>query len=106
MAQQFIGVYATNEKVPSLGEFPRPMARRKRLWFVWETSEGKYKVQALNAVFQPMAEPRFISPREFGERFVPETECTAAPEGFVRPAQAEAPPVDAAGDSLPDLFLG
>lgn len=109
MAQQFIGVYATNEKTPSPGEFPRPMARRKRLWFVWETSEGKYKVQALNAVFQPMAAARLISPREFGERFVPETDCNAVPEGDTRPvstAAETARPVDAEGASLPDLFLG
>lgn len=106
MAQKFIGVYATSEKAPSLGEFPRPMVKRKRLWFVWETSEGKYKVQALNAVFQPMAEARFISLREFEERFTLEKDCGAAPEGYVSPVAAADPSAFGVGaGALPDLFM-
>lgn len=81
MGQEFLGVYATNEAAPSLGDFPRPLGRRKRLWFVWETPEGRYKVQALNAVCQPMAVPRVIAPGEFQQRYTPEPECPAMPEG-------------------------
>jgi len=102
MAQQYIGVYATHEKAPSLGEFPRPMGTRKRLWFVWEMPEGKHKVQALNAVFQPMAEPRIIPSKEFLARFVYQPDCFYAPEGAVHP---NIQGVDLVGSALPDLFL-
>lgn len=102
MGQQFIGVYATSERAPSIGDFPRPMGKRKRLWFVWETPEGRYKVQALNAAHQPMAEPRIVSGREFESRFAHEADCDAVPEGHVRPAPAQA---DAAHTPLPDLFM-
>lgn len=101
MGQQFIGVYATSETAPYLGDYPRPAGKRKRLWFVWETPEGRYKVQALNAAHQPMAEPRTISVREFEDRFTLEEGCVAAPEGYVSPSAA---PVDAAREQLPDLF--
>lgn len=102
MAQQYVGVYATHEKAPPLGEFPRPLGMRKRLWFVWELPEGKYKVQALNAALQPMTEPRIIPSKEFSARFVYEPECFAAPEGLVHPNLQG---VDLVGASLPDLFL-
>lgn len=82
MDQEFLGVYATNEAAPSLGDFPRPLGRRKRLWFVWETPEGRYKVQALNAVCQPMAAPRVIALGEFQQRYTPEPRCPAMPEGY------------------------
>lgn len=103
MAQQYIGVYATQEKGPSIGEFPRPTSARKRLWFVWELPESKYKVQALNAVFQPMSEPRVIPAREFAARFTHESEHLHVPEGYAHPT---AQGLDAAGASLPDLFFG
>lgn len=102
MGQQFIGVYATNEKAPSIGDYPRPMGKRKRLWFVWETSEGKYKVQALNAAHQPMAEPRVISDREFESRFILEEGCAVVPEGYVPPGPS---PEETARAPLPDLFM-
>lgn len=102
MAQQYIGVYATQEKTPSLGEFPRPMGTRKRLWFVWEMPEGMHKVQTLNAAFQPMAEPRIIPSKEFLARFVFEPGCLCAPEGFVYPNLQGADRTDSA---FSDLFL-
>ena len=102
MAQQYIGVYATHEKMPALGEFPRPLGTRKRLWFVWEMPEEKYKVQALNAARQPMAEPRVIPATEFKSRFVYEPNCFLAPEGHVHP---NIQGMDVSGDSLPDLFF-
>ena len=82
MLPRFLGVYATQEKAPSMGEFPRPAGKRKRLWFVWEAPEDKYKVQALNAVQQPMAEPQVISAKEFEGRFVFEPDCAAVPEAY------------------------
>ncbi len=87
--QRFIGVYATSEMPSTLGASHRPMIRRKRLWFVWEMDDGKYRVQPLNAIHAPMAEPRVISPREFENRFTAETECEAVPAGYV-PEGAEA----------------
>ena len=99
---QFIGVYATNEMPSTLGASHRPMVKRKRLWFVWELEDGKYKVQPLNAIHAPMAEPRLISGREFTHRFVEEPNCYAVPERFVpegqegeQPApESEAPTVE------------
>ena len=102
MAQHYIGVYATKEKAPAIGEFPRPMGVRKRLWFAWEMTDGNYKVQALNAAHQPMAEPRIITAKEFSARFTYETECFAAPEGCSHPSLQG---MDAAAP-LSDLFLG
>jgi hypothetical protein len=101
MGQEFLGVYATDEMVPSLGDFPRPLGKRKRLWFVWETSEGRYKVQALNAVHQPMADARVIANAEFEQRFAPEPGCAAVPEGYVKPHDPEE---ECPASPLPDLF--
>lgn len=101
MGQEFMGVYATSEAAPTLGEYVRPAGRRKRLWFVWKTSDGCYIAQALNAICQPMAKPRAITFREFELRFTPECGCPAVPEGYGAPAEAaqcrESSP-------LPDLF--
>lgn len=101
MSQEFLGVYATNEAAPSLGDFPQPLGKRKRLWFVWETAEGRFKVQALNAVHQPMADARIIAISEFEQRFLPEPACLAMPEEYAKPHGSEeacpSPP-------LPDLF--
>ncbi|MDR3074040.1 MAG: hypothetical protein LBV01_04885 [Deltaproteobacteria bacterium] len=108
MVQHFIGVYATQEKMPVMSEFPRPVGKRKRLWFVWETPEGKYKVQPLNAVYRPMGEARVITGREFDSRFTAEPDCAAVPEGYAPPkghAPPGATPLDAAFSSLPDLFM-
>lgn len=105
MGQEFIGVYASSERAPSLGDFPRPVAKRKRLWFVWETPEGKYKVQPLNAAHLPMGEARMVSAREFEGRFSPEKGCDAVPEGYQRPGEDAAASLDAGGASLPDLFM-
>ena len=102
MAQQYIGVYATNEKSPAVGDFPRPLGTRKRLWFVWEMPEGNYKVQSLNAAHQPMSEPRIVTSKEFSGRFKYEAECFLAPEGAVHPQKQGA---DAVSPALPDLFL-
>ncbi|GHV52988.1 hypothetical protein FACS1894206_02800 [Deltaproteobacteria bacterium] len=96
MADQFIGVYATNEQAPSSGEFPRNAGKRKRLWFAWETPEGRYKVQALNAILQPMAKERFVTRNEFTLRFKLEKECPAVPEGYV----GSTPPAAVQADAL------
>lgn len=101
MSQEFLGVYATNEVAPSLGDFPRPLGKRKRLWFVWETAEGCFKVQALNAVHQPMADARVIAVSEFEQRFLPEPSCLAVPEGHAKP---QGPEGASPASPLPDLF--
>ena len=101
MAQQYIGVYATNERSPAVGDFLRPLGTRKRLWFVWEMPEDNYKVQPLNAAHQPMAEPRIVTSKEFTGRFTPEPNCFLAPEGTVHPEKRG---VDAASAEFPDLF--
>ncbi|SBV95979.1 hypothetical protein KL86DPRO_10965 [uncultured delta proteobacterium] len=103
MAQQYIGVYATKEKSHAVGEFPRPLGTRKRMWFVWEMPDGKYKVQALNAAFQPMAEARIITSKEFSGRFTYEADCFIAPDGYTHPSMQQ---LDAASVPLQDLFLG
>ena len=102
MSQQYIGVYATKERSPSIGDFPRPLNMRKRLWFVWETIDGGYKAQALNAALQPMSEPAVITAKEFSSRFTYETGCLLAPEGSSHPDVKD---MDASAASLPDLFL-
>lgn len=75
----FIGVHATSELPSTLGAPLRPMVRKKRLWFVWEGPEGSFIVQPLNAILEPMANPRQITAREFETRFTPEPSCQAAP---------------------------
>lgn len=102
MAQQYAGVYVTHEKASSLGDFPRPSGTRKRMWFVWELPEGKYKVQVLNAALQPMAEPRIISGKEFSARFVYDPECLVAPTGYSHPGLQG---MDLTKSPLPDLFM-
>ncbi len=97
--QRFIGVYASSEMPSTLGASHRPMVRRKRLWFVWETGDGKYQVQPLNAVHMPMAEPRLITAKEFETRFTAEAECCAAPAGCAPDGeQQEQPPQMPEGD--------
>lgn len=76
----FLGVYATNELPSALGASLRPMVKRKRLWFVWEAGDGAFIVQPLNAIFEPMAEPKRISFREFEARYTPEPSCTVVPK--------------------------
>ena len=102
MTQQYIGVYATNEKTPVLEGLPRHLGTRKRLWFAWKMPEDKYSVQPLNAVHQPMSAPRIVSSKEFSDRFTYEANCFLAPEGAVHPEKQE---VDASSFSLPALFL-
>lgn len=101
MPQQYIGVYATKEAAPSIAEYPRPHATRRRLWFAWETPEGQYKVQALNAAMQPMSEAKSIAAKDFSDRYAYEADCLLAPEGYAHPmADRNA----AAAVPLPDLF--
>lgn len=101
MPQQYIGIYATKEAAPSVGEFPRPHATRRRLWFVWEMPESKYKVQALNAAMQPMSEAKIIAAKDFSDRYAYEADCLVAPEGYTHP-MADGDAADAV--PLPDLF--
>ncbi len=101
MPQNYIGVYATKEKAPSIGDYPRPLGLRKRLWFVWESAEGKYTVQPLNAAQQPMAEPRVIPGKEFSDRYTYEADCFLAPAGATHPSLQG---VAAEAMALPDLF--
>ena len=103
MSQHYIGVYSTKEKSPAVGDFPRPLGLRKRLWFAWEMPDGKYKVQALNAAHQPMAEARFVTGKEFADRFTYEADNFFAPDGYTHPNMQG---VDASAMPLPDLFLG
>ena len=84
MGDQFLGVYTTHEVAPAMGEFPRPGVRKKRWWFVWRTANERYKVQPLNAVLQPMTEPRVISTMEFDNRYTLDEECPAVPAGYAR----------------------
>jgi tetratricopeptide (TPR) repeat protein len=102
MAQQYIGVYATKEKAPAVGGFPRPLGMRKRMWFVWEMTDGTYKVQALNAALHPMSEARIVTGKEFSGRFTYEAECVIAPDGYTHPTMRQ---MDAASASLSDFFL-
>lgn len=102
MAQQYIGVYTTKERPRAVGDFPRPLGMRRRLWFVWEMPEGKYKVQPLNAALSPMAEARIISDSEFSGRFTYEADCFIAPEGYIHPDWRR---MEAASVPLLDLFL-
>lgn len=75
----FLGVYSTSEMPVVLGAALRPMVKRKRLWFVWKTSDGRFQVQALNAIMQPMSAPRVISLDEFEARYTHEPDQTASP---------------------------
>lgn len=76
----FLGVYATNEMPVVLGAALRPMVKRKRLWFAWKAADDKYQVQALNAIMQPMSEPRLVDAEEFHLRYTHEPGETATPQ--------------------------
>ncbi len=87
----------------TLGASARPMVRRRRLWFVWEQGDGNYRVQPLNALYLPMAEPRTISGRELAYRFTLDAGCPAVPPGYVPEDSACAPDADMAdAGGVPD----
>ena len=79
----FLGVYSTNEIPVVLGAALRPMVKRKRYWFAWKTSDGRYQVQALNAIMQPMSEPRILDAKDFEPRYTHEAEETATPQDSI-----------------------
>jgi tetratricopeptide (TPR) repeat protein len=64
------------------------MVKRKRLWFVWKTPDGRFQVQALNAIMQPMSEARIIGPDEFEARYSHEPDQTASPGPRLDPGLA------------------
>lgn len=99
----FIGVYSTNEMPVVLGAALRPMVKRKRLWFVWKTGDGKFQVQALNAIMQPMSEPRLISADEFETRYTHEPSEKATPETAIDAGLGDGAVEDALGISPSSL---
>lgn len=64
---KFIGVYASN-KMPSVNG-KSTTTKQKRYWFVWEDGWERYRVQLLDAAFQPVEEPRTVSGDEFKRYF-------------------------------------
>lgn len=91
---KFIGVYAST-RVPSVRSQPAT-PQKKRFWFVWEDGWGRYRLQLLDAAFQPLDAPRIVSSAEFKEHF------THQPHILVTPvSQLEVnPPDDVEEDSL------
>lgn len=95
---KFIGVYAST-RVPSVRSQPTT-PQKKRFWFVWEDGWGRYRLQLLDAAFQPLDAPRIVSSAEFKEHF------THQPHILVTPvSQLEVNPPDDVEEETPDVPL-
>jgi tetratricopeptide (TPR) repeat protein len=82
----FIGVYSSSPSGPKGG---RGAGRRKQYWFVWDYDDEGYRVQALDAAFQPQGDFLPVAHATFHASFAPEPSILAAP--IRRPVPA-APP--------------
>ncbi len=64
---KFIGVYASAKAPGARGEGAARGQRRQ--WFAWEDGWGRFRVQLLDAAFQPVEDPRVVSSEEFKRNF-------------------------------------
>ena len=71
----YLGVYSDTQE----GRRPGGGAARKRHWFAWDDLRGAIIVQQLDAAYQPMAEPQFISAAEFSQRYKAEPSVYVTP---------------------------
>ncbi len=82
---RFIGVYASR---PTGSRSGAPGGTRKNYWFVWEDDLGQYRVQLLDAAFQPVDAPRSVTGNEFREKFTHQPHILVTP---VRRANTDDP---------------
>ena len=82
----FIGVYSSLSPGSKEG---RGAGKHKQYWFVWDSGDAGYRVQALDRAFQPQNETLAVDPAAFRASFSPEPSILAAP---VRRDSMPAPP--------------
>ena len=80
----FFGVYSTLTPGSKDG---RGSSKRKRYWFVWDSGDAGYSVQALDDAFQPQGEALPIEPSAFRASFSPEPSIFVKPD-YKRPFPA------------------
>lgn len=88
---KFIGVYASN-RAPSVRN-QAAATPQKRFWFAWEDGWGRFRVQLLDAAFQPLDAPRVISANEFKRYFEHQPRILVTPV-----SQLEVSPPDSADE--------
>jgi tetratricopeptide (TPR) repeat protein len=72
----FMGVYSSLTTGAHTGHGP---GRRKQYWFVWDSGDAGYGVQALDGAFHPQGEALVVEPSIFRASFTPEPSILAAP---------------------------
>ena len=90
----FVGVYSTFTQGPQEG---RDAGKQKRYWFVWDSEDAGYSVQALDGAFQPMDEALVVDPVTFRVSFSAEPSILAVPV-----FAAMLTPATLAGNAVPD----
>ena len=89
---KFIGVYSSTRN-PGARAQPAGGAR-KNYWFAWDDGWGRYRVQLLDAAFQPLDAPRIVTTDEFNQFFTHQPHIlvtpvrqleVSAPEGAIEP---------------------
>ncbi len=76
---RFIGVYASRTATANRTVSGTPGGTRKSYWFVWEDDLGQYRVQLLDAAFQPVGAPRPVTGNEFREKFTHQPHILVTP---------------------------
>ncbi|MEG1610826.1 MAG: tetratricopeptide repeat protein [Bilophila sp.] len=84
---KFIGVYAST-RVPSVRAQPNA-PQKKRYWFAWEDGWGRYRLQLLDAAFQPLDAPRIVSAEEFKSHFTHQPHILVTPVVQLEVSQPE-----------------
>lgn len=76
-AAKFIGVYASTRNAGARVGFSG--APRKSYWFAWEEGWGRYRVQLLDAAFQPLDTPQIVTANEFQKNFTHQPHILVTP---------------------------
>jgi len=102
----FVGVYSTFTQGPQEG---RDAGKQKRYWFVWDSEDAGYSVQALDGAFQPMDEALVVDPVTFRVSFSAEPSILAVPvfaaSACRAPAAAVTPEQSAAARTEMEVLL-
>lgn len=79
---KFIGVYTTSG-LPSGKGLAVPQGttanHQKQYWFAWQDGWGRFRVQPLDAAFQPLESPRIIAAGEFESYYVHQPRILVTP---------------------------
>lgn len=99
---KFIGVYASTKVPAARGE--GVAKAQKRHWFAWEDGWGRFRVQLLDAAFQPVESPRVLSAEEFKHHFEhqPHILVTPVTQLEVAPPQQEKTALETGVPPSPD----